>query len=195
LEWAAGIPGTVGGAIVGNAGAHGGEVADNLLVAEILQQPAIMQDDVPQRQEWPVDRFEFTYRNSIMKHSSQQMVILAALMCLEYASKEDVHAKMTQFMDYRHRTQPPGASMGSMFKNPQGDYAGRLIEVAGLMGTRIGDAQISDKHANFFVNQGQASASDILALIQLAKRHVYKKFDIELELEIELIGDWSKITI
>lgn len=195
LEWAAGIPGTIGGAIVGNAGAHGGEVADNLLVAEILQQPSLMQDDVPQRQEWPVERFQFAYRNSVLKQSSSPTVILAALMRLEYASKEDVQAKMTQFVDYRHRTQPPGASMGSMFKNPLGDYAGRLIEETGLKGIRIGDAQISDKHANFFVNQGQASASDILNLIQLAKKRVFEKFDIELELEIELIGDWSKITI
>ena len=84
--------------------------------------------------------------------------------------------------------------MGSMFKNPKGDYAGRLIEAAGLKGTRIGDAQISNTHANFFINQGQASASDIFALIQLAKRSVFEKFDIALDPEIELIGDWSEVT-
>jgi UDP-N-acetylmuramate dehydrogenase len=194
LEWAAGIPGTLGGAIVGNAGAHGCEVAGNLLVAEILQQKIILQDDVPQRQEWPAERFGFAYRSSVLKKLSRRTVILSALMRLEHASQEDVQAKMAQFVDYRQRTQPPGASMGSMFKNPSGDYAGRLIEAAGLKGTRIGDAQISDKHANFFVNQGQASASDIFSLIELAKGSVFEKFDVRLDLEIELIGDWSKIT-
>jgi UDP-N-acetylmuramate dehydrogenase len=194
LEWAAGIPGTLGGAVVGNAGAHGGEVADNLLVAEILQQRALMQDDVPQRQEWSGERFKFAYRTSVIKQSSRSTVILAALLRLEYASREDVQAKIAQFVDYRHRTQPPGASMGSMFKNPKGDYAGRLIEAAGLKGTCIGDAQISNTHANFFINLGHASASDILTLIQLAKKCVFKKFDIALDLEIELIGDWSEVT-
>ena len=194
LEWAAGIPGTLGGAVVGNAGAHGGEVAGNLVVAEILQQRTLMQDDVPQRQEWPAERFKFAYRSSVLKQSSRPTVILAALIRLEHASREDVQAKIAQFVDYRHRTQPPGASMGSMFKNPKGDYAGRLIEAAGLKGTRIGDAQISNTHANFFINQGQASASDIFALIQLAKRSVFEKFDIALDPEIELIGDWSEVT-
>jgi UDP-N-acetylmuramate dehydrogenase len=115
-------------------------------------------------------------------------------MRLAYASKEEVQAKMAQFVEYRHRTQPPGASMGSMFKNPPGDYAGRLIEAVGLKGTRIGEAQISDKHANFFINQGKASASDIYALINLAQRSVFDKFGVRLDLEIELVGDWSEVT-
>ncbi len=193
LEWAAGIPGTLGGAIVGNAGAHGGEVADNLLVAEILQQQTLMQDDVPKPQEWPAERFEFAYRSSVLKKRSSFAVILSALMRLAYASKEDVQSKMAQFVDYRHRTQPPGASMGSMFKNPKGDYAGRLIEAADLKGTRIGDAQISDKHANFFINLDKASASDVFALIKLAQRRVFDKFGVRLDLEIELVGDWSEV--
>ncbi len=99
-------------------------------------------------------------------------------------------AKIGQFSERRKSTQPPGASMGSMFKNPQGDYAGRLIESAGLKGTRIGNAEISTMHGNFFVNHGKTKAADIRALIELAQRTVQGKFGVALELEIELIGEW-----
>jgi UDP-N-acetylmuramate dehydrogenase len=163
-------------------------------VAEILQQQTLMQDDVPQPQKWPAEKFDFTYRSSILKQRPSYTVVLSATMRLAYASKEEVQAKMAQFVEYRHRTQPPGASMGSMFKNPPGDYAGRLIEAVGLKGTRIGEAQISDKHANFFINQGNASASDIYALINLVQRSVFDKFGVRLDLEIELVGDWSEVT-
>ena len=98
--------------------------------------------------------------------------------------------KIGQFSERRKLTQPPGASMGSMFKNPQGDYAGRLIESAGLKGTRIGNAEISTVHGNFFVNHGKTKAADIRALIELAQRTVQGKFGIALELEIELVGEW-----
>jgi UDP-N-acetylmuramate dehydrogenase len=97
---------------------------------------------------------------------------------------------MEELAAYRRRTQPPGASMGSMFKNPPGDFAGRLIEAAGLKGARIGDAQISPLHANFFLNLGRATATDIYELVQLARREVAEKFAVELELEIELLGEW-----
>ena len=98
---------------------------------------------------------------------------------------------MDEFNLYRRRTQPPGASMGSMFKNPPGNYAGRLIEAAGLKGTAIGGAEISSMHANFFINRGEASASDVRALIELARREVARQSGIQLELEIELIGEWQ----
>ena len=87
--------------------------------------------------------------------------------------------------------QPPGSSLGSIFKNPQDDKAGRLIEAAGLKGTRIGDVEISQKHANFFVNHGDAKAKDIYSLIRLAQQTVKEKFDVQLEMEIELLGDWN----
>jgi UDP-N-acetylmuramate dehydrogenase len=109
---------------------------------------------------------------------------------LERATAEQAQAKIDEFVDYRKRTQPPGASMGSMFKNPPGDYAGRLIEAAGLKGARVGDAQISPVHANFFINLGNASASDIRLLIELAQKTVKDKFGVALELEIELVGEW-----
>jgi UDP-N-acetylmuramate dehydrogenase len=97
---------------------------------------------------------------------------------------------MNRYLAHRRRTQPPGASMGSMFKNPPGDYAGRLIEAAGLKGTRIGEAEISSLHGNFFLNLGQARASEVRQLIDLARATVAEKFGIELDLEIEYLGDW-----
>ena len=99
--------------------------------------------------------------------------------------------KMDSYLRQRRETQPPGASMGSMFKNPTGDYAGRLIDAAGLKGAHIGAAQISPLHANFFINHGDASATDVLRLIELAREQVHKEFGVELELEIELVGEWK----
>ena len=98
--------------------------------------------------------------------------------------------KADEFNDYRRRTQPPGASLGSMFKNPAGEAAGRLIDQCELKGTRVGDAEISTVHANFFVNHGQATARDVKALIDLAQQRVKEKFGVELELEIEVLGVW-----
>jgi UDP-N-acetylmuramate dehydrogenase len=190
LEWAAGIPGTLGGAVVGNAGAHGGDMAGNLLLAEILHLPVSRQQGEPERQEWPVEKLEYAYRSSSLKRQPGKTVVLSARLRLERATAEQAQAKIDEFVDYRKRTQPPGASMGSMFKNPPGDYAGRLIEAAGLKGARVGDAQISPVHANFFINLGNASASDIRLLIELAQKTVKDKFGVALELEIELVGEW-----
>lgn len=193
LEWAVGIPGTVGGAVVGNAGAHGADMAGNLFLAEILQrslpidsrgQPEYM------KEEWPVEKFEFEYRSSALKRQPGRSIVLAASLKLALGSVDAALAKAAQFTEYRHRTQPPGATMGSMFKNPPGDFAGRLIEAAGLKGARVGEAQISTLHANFFVNHGGASAQDIFGLIQLAQNAVADKFGVKLALEVELIGDW-----
>ena len=188
LEWAAGIPGTVGGAVVGNAGAHGGDMAGNLIVATILQRN--LKDGVPIRETWSVERLEYAYRTSQLERMPGQAVVLDAQLRLQRSTPEVVQAKMDEYVNYRRRTQPPGASMGSMFKNPPGDYAGRLIEAAGLKGVQVGDAQISILHANFFINHGEATAADIYALIELAKRAVAEKFGVHLELEIELVGNW-----
>jgi UDP-N-acetylmuramate dehydrogenase len=98
---------------------------------------------------------------------------------------------MAENASRRHGTQPPGASMGSMFKNPPGDFAGRLIDAAGLKGARVGGAEISTLHANFFVNSENAKAADIWQLIQLARQAVMEKFGVQLELEVELLGNWS----
>ena len=191
LEWAAGIPGTVGGAVLGNAGAHGGDMAGNLVVADILQHDPKAQEGMPIRQDWPVNRLEYAYRASLLKRQPGQAVVLAATLRLRRSTPEKVQARIDEYVAYRRQTQPPGASMGSMFKNPPGDYAGRLIEAAGLKGARVGDAQISTLHANFFINHGQATAQEIYALIEMARQGVAKKFGVRLELEIELIGEWS----
>jgi UDP-N-acetylmuramate dehydrogenase len=187
VEWAVGVPGTVGGAVVGNAGAHGRDVAADLRAATILN----ADNEVS---EWSKEALAFEYRSSIIKRlvaSGQRLaVVLSATFQLTAADPVELAKRADEFNEYRRRTQPPGASMGSMFKNPTGTAAGRLIDQCGLKGTRVGDAEISTVHANFFVNRGQATASDVKALIDLAQQHVKEKFGIELELEIELLGQW-----
>ena len=182
LEWAAAVPGTVGGAVYGNAGAFGGDMASNLIQAELLTKSG--------RESWPVEKMEYGYRTSILKRQSLKVVVLSAELRLEHSTKEVVSVKISEFSERRKATQPPGASMGSMFKNPPGDFAGRLIEAAGLKGTRIGTAEISPVHANFFINHGQTKAEDVRALVNLAQKTVAEKFGVNLELEIELIGEW-----
>lgn len=183
LEWAATIPGTVGGAIYGNAGAHGGDMCSSLILAEILH-PRRGRDFCS------CEQLGLGYRTSFMKRSREQIVVLAAQMRLSASTPAEVQARIDANVAQRRQTQPTGASMGSMFKNPEGDYAGRLIEAAGLKGTRIGNAEISAKHANFFINLGDASAIDVYRLIRLAQKKVREKFDVELQLEIELLGEW-----
>lgn len=190
LEWAGGIPGTLGGAVVGNAGAHGGDMAGSLTVAEILHHDPNVQEGMPDRESWPVDRLDYAYRTSRLKRLPRQAVVLAATLRLERSTPQAVQARLDELVAYRHRTQPPGASMGSMFKNPSGDYAGRLIEAAGLKGMRVGGAEISTLHGNFFVNTGRATAAEILSLIKVARESVYERFGVNLELEIELVGEW-----
>jgi len=193
LEWAAGIPGTLGGAIYGNAGAHGGDMAENLLMAEILHLNHANGEgkyDIL-HEEWSAGRFEYAYRNSIIKRQPGWTVVLSARLKLAVSTRESVQAKMDDFSSLRHTSQPSGASLGSIFRNPEGDHAGRLIEAAGLKGRRIGKVEISQKHANFFISQDSASASDYAALITLAQEKVLDKFGVSLDLEIEKIGDWS----
>lgn len=185
LEWAAGIPGTVGGAVFGNAGAHGGDMAGSLQMAEILHSTS----HGVVRETWSVNDLVFEYRSSILKREPADIVILTAEFHLQPGQPDEIQAQMDAYTAYRRRTQPPGASMGSMFKNPPGDYAGRLIEAAGLKGTRIGGAEISPVHANFFINHEHATATDVFQLIQFAQEKVAEKFGVELELEIELIGE------
>ncbi|MEN8240554.1 MAG: UDP-N-acetylmuramate dehydrogenase [Chloroflexota bacterium] len=191
LEWAAGIPGTVGGAVVGNAGAHGGETAKTLELAEVLH----LQDG---RTIWPVEKFDYGYRSSGLKANAlpdqprpqPQAVVLGASFKLSHGDREAIQAELDENLEFRRRTQPPGASMGSMFKNPPGDYAGRLIEAAGMKGSRVGGAGISDLHANFFINYGEARAADVYALIKQVRQAVFQQSGVALELEIELVGDW-----
>jgi UDP-N-acetylmuramate dehydrogenase len=182
LEWAATVPGTVGGAVYGNAGAFGGDMAGNLLWAELLTENG--------REKFSAEQMAYGYRTSILKRGELDAIVLSAELSLKNSTKEEATVKIEQFSAHRKATQPPGASMGSMFKNPNGDYAGKLIEAAGLKGTRIGNAEISPLHGNFFINHENTRAEDIRSLIRLVQTTVKDKQGVELELEIELIGEW-----
>src|SRR5512134_3999793 len=182
LEWAATVPGTVGGAVYGNAGAFGGDMAGNLIWAELLTEDG--------REKFTAEQMGYGYRTSVLKRGELDAIVLSAEVSLKNSTKEEATVKIEQFSAHRKATQPPGASMGSMFKNPNGDYAGKLIEASGLKGTRIGNAEISPLHGNFFINHANTKAEDIFALIQLVQKTVKEKQDVELELEVELIGEW-----
>jgi UDP-N-acetylmuramate dehydrogenase len=195
LEWATGIPGTVGGAVVGNAGAWGGDVASTLLAATVLEPDGSVVT-------WPAARFQYSYRCSVLKqprsgnegrqfNSAPAAVVLEAEFALRPAEPEALQARVAAITARRQASQPAGATCGSVFKNPAGDYAGRLIEAAGLKGAQHGRAEISTVHANFVVNRGGAPAADIKALIDLAREAVQSQFGLELELEIELVGEWE----
>jgi len=182
LEWAATVPGTIGGAVYGNAGAFGGDMTGNLISTELLTENG--------KETFTVEQMGYGYRTSVLKRRELKAIVLSAELALKNSTKEEVTVKIQQFSAHRKATQPPGASMGSMFKNPAGDYAGRLIESAGLKGARIGNAEISPLHGNFFINHANTKAEDIRALIQLVQKTVKEKQDVKLELEIEVIGEW-----
>ena len=181
VEWAATVPGTVGGAVYGNAGAFGGDMAGNLIHVELLTAAG--------REMWFVEELAYAYRSSKLKRDAVKCAILSAELKLSNGDPAEIQERMRSFIQKRKETQPPGASMGSMFKNPEGDYAGRLIEAAGLKGTRIGNAEISTVHANFFVNYGETKAHDVIALVELAQKTVFEQFGVALELEIEIVGE------
>jgi len=177
VEMLAGIPGTIGGAVVMNAGAHGGEVSNYLVDVEILRGEQVRRVNK--------DDAHFTYRHSEFEHD----VVLSASFKLPAGDSEALMHRRSEYLRQRNLTQPTNMpNSGSMFKNPQGNYAAKLIEQAGLKGKRVGDAQISDKHANFIINHGNAKASDVMTLIDLAQRTVYQNTGMMLELEVKLVG-------
>jgi UDP-N-acetylmuramate dehydrogenase len=184
MEWATTIPGTVGGAVVGNSGAHGSDIAGSLMMAEILQQKG-------GRKHWSVERLEYAYRDSWLKRNPGAAVVLSATFRLQSSTTELAKARAAEHAAFRKQTQPKGASWGSTFKNPPDDSAGRLIEAAGLKGLQRGDMQVSHEHANFFVNLGNATAEDARMLIDIVHKEVATQFGIELDLEIQMLGDWS----
>ncbi|MBM3127804.1 MAG: UDP-N-acetylmuramate dehydrogenase [Chloroflexi bacterium] len=181
LEWGIGVPGTIGGAIVGNAGAHGACIADNLIGVTILDADNVVR-------ELPKTELAFAYRTSRFKRAQDEIVLRAEF----EMTRDDPHAciaRMQQYVEHRRRTQPTEPSVGSIFKNPSGSAAGRLIDQAGLKGTRVGGVEVSQVHANFFVNRGGATANDVLQLIEIVRERVRAKFGVELELEIQVVGD------
>ena len=185
MEWAIAVPGTIGGAVVNNAGAHGSDIAGS------LKRASVYEADGGQR--WlEAQSIEFAYRHSWLKYrSDRRFFIVSAEFRFQRDDPADIQQRMDHNNEYRRRTQPAGASLGSIFKNPAGDFAGRLIEAAGLKGLSLGAVQVSPVHANFFVNRKpDASASDYWSLIQLVRERVKEQFDIQLELEIQTLGEW-----
>lgn len=185
MEWAVSVPGTVGGAVVNNAGAHGSDMA--AVVCDV-----VMLDATKGVQMLTPADLAFDYRYSTLKaRTDHRFLVLMATFALRKADPPQIKAEMERFIEHRKRTQPPGASLGSIFKNPPGDYAGRLIDAAGLKGHAIGGVQVSPVHANFFINGESGTATDYYALIRYVQEYVRQQSGVELELEIELVGEWD----
>lgn len=184
LEFGLAIPGTVGGAIWGNAGAHGADIAG------ALESVTLLRADGSEANE-PASALAFAYRESRLKRSAGDL-ILTATFCLAPADPAAIKVRLNEIRRWRQEHQPLNQpSAGSVFRNPPGDSAGRLIDACGLKGAHIGGAAISGKHANFIVNSGGATASDVRRLAESARRTVAGKFGVELVYEIQFIGDWS----
>jgi UDP-N-acetylmuramate dehydrogenase len=186
MEWAGTIPGTLGGAVYGNAGAHSCDMSKYFVDSEVLTRSA-------GRETWNSEKMGFSYRSSVLKRGVSDAIVLAARLEIIPGEREAIQAKMSEFAEIRRSTQPPGASMGSMFKNPPGDKAGRLIETAGLKGYRVGGVEVSPIHANFFVNTENATAQDYFNLIEHVRKTVMETCNVDLKLEIELVGDWPEM--
>lgn len=181
LEWAGGIPGSVGGAICMNAGAHGSDMSRNLESAEVIFADG-------ETKTLSCDDFEFSYRHSILQ--DRPGLVTKAVLLLEPGDPKDITEKMNRLRNYRLETQPlQQPCAGSVFRNPEGDFAARLIEATGLKGLRQGGAEISKLHANFIVNTGDAKASDVVWLMTEAQRTVKEKFGVDLIPEVMRIGE------
>ncbi|MGP7816702.1 UDP-N-acetylmuramate dehydrogenase [Niallia sp. 01092] len=181
LEFACGIPGSVGGALYMNAGAYGGEVADVLESAKVLTKSGevmvLTKDDL-----------ELGYRTSSIQKNG--FIVLEATFCLTEGTHAAIKAKMDELTFLRESKQPlEYPSCGSVFKRPPNHFAGKLIQDSGLQGTKIGGAQVSTKHAGFIVNVENATANDYLSLIQHVQKTVKKNFDVDLETEVRIIGE------
>lgn len=180
LEPMAGVPGSVGGAVKGNAGAFGATISDHLVSVRVLEltgEERVLNREV----------LRFAYRQSSL---TAEQVLVSATFRLRRGDAAALKQKVAQILAERKAKQPvEWRSAGSVFKNPPGDFAGRLIEGAGLKGTRVGDAMISPKHGNFFLNLGRATARDVLALIALAQERVRERTGVSLELEVRVVGD------
>lgn len=182
LEWMATVPGTVGGAVHGNAGAFGGETADALVDVTLVD----LNGDV-----WTGDRasLRYAYRTSALQGTP--IICARARFRGVAGDRAAAVAKIKEMANQRIAKQPLAQpNTGSIFRNPEGDFAGRLIEAAGLKGARIGGAQVSEKHANFIVNTGEATAGDVWALMQRCMTEVQERFGIELIPEVERVGEW-----
>jgi len=178
LEWAAGIPGTVAGCVVMNAGTRLGEMKDCLKAVRLVTPRAAVED-------FSASAIEFSYRRALLP----QGIVVGAWVQLKPGDRQRIERTVKEYLQQRKDTQPLSLpSAGCVFKNPGHDAAGRLIERAGLKGARVGDAQVSEKHANFVVNVGQARAADVIELIKKIGRTVEAKTGITLQLELRIVG-------
>ncbi len=181
LEFASGIPGTIGGGVVMNAGAYGGEMCQVVTSVRII-------DDIGQVQEIPVDEMAFGYRTSIIKKNPY--VVTAVRFKLQKGDKDQIKARMDDFAARRREKQPlEYPSAGSTFKRPEGHFAGKLIMDADLAGLQVGGAQVSKKHCGFVINTGNATAEDVRTLICQVQETVKGRFDVDLEPEVIFLGE------
>ncbi|HHW71450.1 MAG TPA: UDP-N-acetylmuramate dehydrogenase [Clostridiales bacterium] len=181
LEFASGIPGTLGGAVTMNAGAYGGEMKDVVVAVNVV-------DMKGQRTKLDSAMLEFGYRTSAIQRDG--LVVLDVIMELNVGDAQEIRATMNKLNRCRREKQPLSyPSGGSTFKRPEGYFAGKLIQDAGLKGYRVGDAQVSTKHSGFIVNIGNATCADVVQLIEIIQQTVYKKFGVELYPELKIVGE------
>lgn len=181
LEFAAGIPGTVGGAVFMNAGAYGGEIKDVIVNATVLDEDGIVRN-------FSKEDLDLSYRHSAISENGG--IVLSASFVLQEGKSDEILAKMADFAARRKEKQPlEFPSAGSTFKRPEGYFAGKLIQDAGLAGYRVGDAQVSEKHCGFVINRGNATATEILQLISDVQEKVQKEFGVKLETEVRILGE------
>ncbi len=182
FEFAGGIPGTVGGGITMNAGAYGGEIKDCLKEVTVLTAEG-------EEKTVAADELQLSYRHSILQE--KDWIVLSGTFVFEKGEPEEIQAKIRELNEKRREKQPlEFASAGSTFKRPEGYFAGKLIEDAGLRGYAVGDAQVSEKHCGFVVNRGEATAEEIHTLIGHVQQVVKEKFDVELEPEVRMVGEF-----
>lgn len=182
FEYATGIPGTLGGGVTMNAGAYGGEISDNLLWAELMDETgAVLRLDK--------DRLKLSYRHSVMME--QPLVVLRAGFSFVKGDAAAITEKVAELSRSRKEKQPlEYPSAGSTFKRPEGYFAGKLIQDCGLKGFRVGDAMVSEKHSGFVINVGHATAADVMALIRHVQQEVDRQFHVHIEPEVRMLGEF-----
>ena len=182
LEFAAGIPGTVGGAVVMNAGAYGGEMKDVIRTVTVLTKEG-------EKQTLTLDELDLGYRHSCIPENNY--IVLSAELSLQKADTEQIRTVMADLRERRVTKQPlEYPSAGSTFKRPEGYFAGKLIQDAGLRGYQVGGAQVSEKHCGFVINKGDATARDVRQLITDVQKKVYEEFHVQIEPEVKMIGEF-----
>lgn len=182
FEFASGIPGSIGGAFFMNAGAYGGEIKD------IAKSAKIVSHDTLEFKEVGLSDMGLSYRHSAFQENGD--IILSVEISLEEGNKSEIESTMKDLAKKRNSKQPVQfPSAGSFFKRPEGHFAGKLIQDSGMKGVSVGDAQVSELHSGFIVNKGNATATDIIQLMELVQKKVYEKFGVNLEPEVRIIGD------